>query len=343
MNKNMVRLGKTEIVVPKNGFGALPIQRVTEEEAVYLLKKAYDHGIRFFDTARGYSDSEKKIGLALKEVRKDIIIATKTGAQNVDSFWKDLNTSLEMLQTDYIDIYQFHTPPFCPKPNDGTGLYEAMLEAKEKGMIKHIGLSNHKLAVAKEAIESGLYETIQFPFSYLASDKDLQIVELCKEHDLGYIAMKALAGGLIDKADVAYAYLAQFDHVVPIWGVQRETELDDFLACIDNPPELTKERQEIIGKDKEMLAGNFCRGCGYCMPCPTEIEINTCARMSLLIRRMPSSGFLEENGQLKMRKIEDCLQCGKCKKKCPYSLDTPKLLLKNYEDYKRILAGEVIV
>jgi len=343
MNKNMVRLGKTEIVVPKNGFGALPIQRVTEDEAVYLLKKAYDYGIRFFDTARGYSDSEKKIGLALKEVRKDIIIATKTGAQNVDSFWKDLNTSLEMLQTDYIDIYQFHTPSFCPKPNDGTGLYEAMLEAKEKGMIKHIGLSNHKLAVAKEAIESGLYETIQFPFSYLASDKDLQIVELCKEHDLGYIAMKALAGGLIDKADVAYAYLAQFDHVVPIWGVQRETELDDFLGCFDNPPELTKKRQEIIEKDKEMLAGNFCRGCGYCMPCPVGIQINSCARMSLLIRRAPSAMWLSEAWQENMSKIEDCIHCNQCSSKCPYSLDTPKLLEENLIDYKNIVEGKTKV
>ena len=211
---DMVTLGRTGITVNKNGFGALPIQRISQEDAVFLARKAYKAGIRFFDTARAYTDSE-------------VYIATKTAAQNAEEFWKDLHTSLNNLRTDYVDIYQFHNPSFCPKPGDGSGLYEAALEAREKGMIRHIGITNHRLSVAKEAIESGLYETLQFPFSYISGEQELELVQLCKEHEMGFIAMKGLSGGLITNSAAAYAFEAQFEGVLPIWGVQREKELDD--------------------------------------------------------------------------------------------------------------------
>lgn len=340
--KNLVTLGSTGITVEKNSFGALPIQRISREAAIGLLRKAYAAGVTFsfYDTARYYTDSEEKVGAAFEGMRDKIYIATKTGATTAEGFWKELHTSLEKLKTDYIDIYQFHNPAFCPKPGDGTGLYEAMLEAKEKGMIRHIGITNHRLNVAHEAIESGLYETLQFPFCYLATDKDLELVQDCKKAGMGFIAMKALSGGLINNSAAAYAYLAQFDNVLPIWGVQRESELDEFLSYIDNPPALTPELQAVIDRDREELQGEFCRGCGYCMPCPAGIEINNCARMSLMIRRAPSAAQLTDEMQAKMRKIEDCLHCGRCKSKCPYGLDTPALLEKNYKDYCEILAGK---
>ena len=332
----MIRLGRTNLTVTKNGFGALPVQRVGMEEACRILRKAYDGGINYFDTARFYTDSEEKIGMALSDVRDKIIISTKTMATTVEGFWKELNISLSLMKTDYIDIYQFHNPSFCPKPGDGTGLYEAMLEAKAKGMIRHIGITNHRLAVAEEAVRSGLYETLQFPFSYLASEKEEALVRLCEEHDVGFICMKALAGGLITRSDVAYAYLAQYP-VAPIWGIQRESELDEFLSYNDNPPTLTEERLAYIEKERRELAGDFCRGCGYCMPCPAGIEINNCARMSLLLRRSPAALQLTPAVQEKMKKIENCLDCGQCKSRCPYGLDTPNLLRKNYEDYKTFL------
>lgn len=331
-----IRLGKTGLLVSKNGFGALPVQRADIKTACRILKKAYEGGINYFDTARFYTDSEEKIGMALSDVRENIIISTKTMATKVEDFWDQLKTSLSLLKTDYIDIYQFHNPSFCPKPGDGTGLFEAMLEAKEKGMIRHIGITNHSLQIAKEAVESGLYETLQFPFSYLASEKEESLVRLCEEKDMGFICMKALAGGLITKSDVAYAFLAKYP-VAPIWGIQKEEELDEFLSYNENPPELTAEMEEFIKKEREELAGEFCRGCGYCMPCPAGIEINNCARMSLLLRRSPTAGHLTEEGRAKMKKIEECTGCGACKAKCPYGLDTPNLLKKNYEDYKTFL------
>ena len=200
-----VRLGKTEITVNKDGFGALPIQRISTEDAAKLVRRAYESGMDFFDTARAYTDSEEKVGIALKDVRDKVIIATKTGAQNADGFWKDLETSLHNLQTDHVDIYQFHNPPFCPKPGGEDGLYDAILAAKLQGKVRHIGITNHRLHVAKEAIASGLYETIQFPLCYLATEKDLEIVELSRKADMGFIGMKSLSGGLITNEKAAAA------------------------------------------------------------------------------------------------------------------------------------------
>lgn len=332
-----ITLGRTGITVNKNGFGALPLQRVTKEEAKTILREAFNQGIQFYDTARAYSDSEEKLGYALHDVRDQIYLATKTAATTVAGFWQDLEKSLTLLQTDYLDIYQFHNPSFCPKPGDGSGLYEAMLEAKEQGKIHYIGITNHRLAVAREAVESGLYDTVQFPFSYLASQEDEALVQLCRQHHIGFICMKALSGGLITHSDMAYAYLAQFDHVLPIWGIQRQSELAEFVSYQTNPPKLTAEMMQKIEHDRQELAGDFCRGCGYCMPCPQGIQINNCARMSLLLRRAPSADWLDEKWQKEMAKIDTCLHCGQCLSRCPYHLNTPELLKKNYEDYKTFL------
>lgn len=337
-----VTLGSTGICVNKNGFGALPIQRISKDAAVSLVRRAYDGGMRFFDTARFYTDSEEKLGEAFEGIRGQVFLATKTTALTEEEFWKDLETSLGNLKTEYVDLYQFHNPPFCPGPGDGSGHYEAMQEAKKQGKVRHIGITNHRLQVAHEAIDSGLYETLQFPFCYLSTEHELELVEKCRAANMGFLAMKGLSGGLLTNSAAAYAYMSQFEHVLPIWGIQRENELDEFLSYIKNPPEMTEETRAVIEKDKEELGSDFCRACGYCMPCPVGIEINTCARMSQLIRRSPSHLQLTPEVQEKMKKVEECRHCGACKKKCPFGLDTPALLEKNYRDYQEILAGKEI-
>ena len=305
-----ITLGSTGITVDKNGFGALPIQRIPREAAAALLRRAFDGGIRFFDTARVYSDSEEKLGYALHEVRSQLYLATKTAAQTAEDFWKDLHTSLELLRTDHVDLYQFHNPAFCPKPGDGTGLYEDMLEARRQGKIRHIGITNPRIPVAREAIASGLYETLQFPFSYLSGSQETELVALCREKGMGFLAMKALSGGLITNSAAAYAFQARYD-TLPIWGIQREQELCEFLRYVDHPPVMTAELEEVIRRDRQELAGSFCRGCGYCMPtCPAHIDIATAARMSLLLRRSPSESQLGAEGQALMKKVEDCIHCG---------------------------------
>lgn len=327
-------LGRTGLHTGRSGFGALPIQRISFEEAGRLLIKAYDNGIDFFDTARGYSDSEEKIGSSLSEVRKNVIIATKGSAKDGKNLFELLETSLKNLRTDYIDIYQLHNPQILPDPQDPDGLYAALLEAKKKGLIRFIGISNHRLDIALEAVASGLYDTVQFPLSTLSADEDLKLVEACRNNNTGFIAMKALSGGLITNAASAFAFLRQFDNVLPIWGIQRGAELDEFLSLEKNPPELDENMLRLIKQDREELAGSFCRGCGYCLPCPTGIPINMAARMSLLLKRAPYQGFLSDEWRDRMELVNGCINCGQCKKRCPYSLDIPELLKRMLENYR---------
>jgi len=331
-----IRLGRTDLMVSKTAFGALPIQRVSMEEAVPILRKAYENGINFFDTARAYTDSEVKLGQALSDVRKDIIIATKTFARNREELFQQLETSLKNLKTDHVDILQLHNPSKLPDAKDPEGLYQAMLDARGKGMIRFLGISNHRLSVAMETITSGLFDTLQFPLNSLSADNDLELVDACKKHDVGFIAMKAISGGLITNVATTFSFLRQFDNVVPIWGIQRMSELEEFLALEENPPLLDDSMWEIIKKDRKELAGGFCRACGYCMPCKVGIQIPTAARIALLMNRAPYQRFLSDDFRKQMLLIEDCEECGECKEKCPYELDTPNLLKENLKKYLKL-------
>lgn len=334
-----ITLGRTGITVPQNAFGALPIQRVDLPTAVGLLRRAYEGGMRFFDTARAYSDSEEKVGAAFAGMREKVYIATKTQAKNAEDFWKDLHTSLRMLNTDYIDLYQLHCVPKCFRPGDGSGLYEAMLEAKAQGLIRHIGITAHLIGVAEEIVASGLYETLQFPFSYISSERDIALVRACEAAGMGFIAMKGLAGGLLTNADACMAFVSQFE-ALPIWGVQRAEELEQWLSFFEKTPAMTDDLLAVIEADQKALAGNFCRGCGYCAPCTVGIVINQCARMSQMVRRAPSAAWLSPHWQAEMEKIDDCVDCGLCMTRCPYGLEIPTLLRKNLADYRSILKGE---
>lgn len=329
-----IHIGKTDIVVCRSGFGALPIQRIPINDAVKILRKAYNSGIDFYDTARNYSDSEEKIGEALSDVRDKIIIATKSAAATKKELLDDLSISLGKLKTGYVDILQLHNPAVLPDPNDPDSSYAGLLEAKKKGLVRYLGLTNHKLSLAIEAARSNLYDTIQFPINTLSSEKELELINICKDANCGLIAMKAMSGGLLKNASSAFAFLRQFDNVIPVWGIQREKELDEFLSFENNPPLLTPELLQIIETDRKELGGQFCRGCGYCMPCPQGIEIPWTARMSLLLRRAPSQNFNNSYWKERMETIRKCTICNTCKAKCPYGLDIPNLLKENLIDYE---------
>ena len=245
-----MRLGKTNLEVNKNGFGALPIQRCNMATSIEILQTAYENGINFYDTAHFYTDSEEKIGRALSDVRENIFLASKSGAETVEEFWSDLETSLKSMKTDYLDLHQFHNISFCPKKDDE--LFKAMLEAKEEGMVRHIGITTHKITHAHEALETGLYETLQYPFSYLSGEEELELVEKCRQLDVGFIAMKAMGGGLLKNSKASFAYINQFDNVLPIWGIQKLSELNEFLSYDENTV-LDAELRLAIKKDKEEL------------------------------------------------------------------------------------------
>lgn len=335
-----IKLGKTGITTPQNAFGALPVQRVDMDTAVKILRKAYDGGMTFFDTARAYTDSEEKLGAAFDGMRDKIYIASKTTATAPEKLREDLDTTLKNLRTDYLDIYQLHCVPQCYAPGDGIGMYEAMQEAKAAGKIRHIGITAHKIGIAEDIVKSGLYETLQFPFSYLATDRDIALVKACEAAGMGFIAMKALSGGLLTNSAACMAFMLQYP-VLPIWGVQRESELDEWLSFFDKEPLMTDDLQAVIDRDRSELLGEFCRGCGYCAPCTVGIVINQCARMSQMVRRSPSDAWLSDFWKNEMERIDECINCGACLKRCPYELNIPELLKKNLEDYRQIVSGKI--
>ncbi len=325
-------LGKTGLTVTKPAFGALPIQRRDKDEAARILRRAYEGGIRYFDTANAYTDSEEKIGLALADVREDIVISTKSMGRDYDTVSAHICSSLERLRTDYIDLFQFHMVSNWDEIDDGA--YQAALDAQAKGYIRHIGVTSHSINFSREAVESGRFETLQYPFSYLSSPEEAELVRSCLDHGMGFIAMKALAGGLLSNARVVHAFMREQAGVAPIYGVQTMEELEQWLALAAEDPALDEELQAVIDADRAQLGGQFCRSCGYCMPCPQGIEIRNCARMDMLIRRSPWRPYFTPQWQAKMNKIDDCVECGRCKARCPYHLDTPKVLKYMLKDYR---------
>jgi aryl-alcohol dehydrogenase-like predicted oxidoreductase/Pyruvate/2-oxoacid:ferredoxin oxidoreductase delta subunit len=331
--------GRTGLSVNKDAFGALPLQRTSKADAARILGKALDAGINLIDTARAYTDSEEKIAAALAHRRSEFFIATKTMARDPAAFWKDLDTSLRTLKTDCIDIYQMHNPSRIPRPEDGSGLYEALQMAQHQGKIRFLGITNHRLDLARETAESGLYDSLQFPFSYLSGEEDIELLRCCARNNVGFMAMKALSGGLITDIFTARAYMAGFANAVPIWGIQRTEEMDLLAEAMRGPAELTASQRARIEADRAELSGDFCRGCGYCAPCPADIQIHVCARMSLMTGRMPLERVLSDEFRSMMEKTRDCIECGNCASKCPYGLHPPELLKRNYTDYKAFLTA----
>ena len=325
-------LGRTGLVISRSGFGALPIQRVSFEEAASLLNRALDAGINYIDTARAYSDSEAKIGAGIGNRRSEFHIATKTHAKTGEVLKKDLETSLRELKTDVIDVYQFHNPGFVHVPGGEDGLYDAAVQARREGKIRFIGITQHSIERAFQAVNSGLYDTLEYPFNHLSTERDRELVRLCAEKNVGFVAMKALSGGLVTDARLPFVFLRDYENAVPIWGFQKMEELEQVIGMEKNPPAHTEEIEKLIERDRRELSGAFCRSCGYCLPCPANIKIPQVNRMMQLLGRAVWQNYVTPEWQREMERVEDCVHCGACATRCPYGL-------KPYESMREQLKG----
>ena len=327
-----MRLGNTGILATRTAFGVLPLQRRSRDDAVRILRRAYDAGINYYDTARGYTDSEEKIGLAFDGMRHDVYIATKSGARDAKSLREQLETSLGMLRTDYVDLFQFHN--YMPTDE----LLEVARGFVKEGKARHVGLTLHARGTALEAVASGKFETLQFPFSSISDEEDAALVKSCEAAGMGFIAMKAMAGGLIRDVEANFAFIRSFGSVLPIWGVQHMEELEQFIRLDAAPPELDAARLASIEADKAELCGQFCRGCGYCMPCPVGIELSMVCRMDLLLGRAVAANFLTPEWRAKMAMAANCLDCRACAARCPYHLKPYELARRQLSYYESFAA-----
>jgi predicted aldo/keto reductase-like oxidoreductase len=334
-----VRLGKTELQVSRVGFGGIPIQRLTDGEAVKVVRRCLDLGITFYDTATGYTTSEERIGRALAGRREQVIIATKTPARDRATAEEHLEQSLKRLNTDYLDLWQFHnvsTFEAYEQVLGPDGAMEAALEALRAGKIGHIGITSHSLDMALKAVPSGFFETIQFPFNFVTHEPAKELVPLAQVHDVGFIAMKPLAGGLLDEANLAIKYLLQFDNVLPDPGIQKIEEIEQIVDIVNGFWELTSREQQELERIRAEVGTRFCRRCGYCQPCPEEVHIPVMMNIRSFWKRMPAERFFSGWIAQAVESARHCVQCGECEEKCPYDLPIREMLVENIEFYKSV-------
>lgn len=328
-------LGKTGLEISELGFGGIPITRTAKAEAIELVRHCLDLGVNFFDTANMYLDSEAKLGEALEGVRDRVVLATKTGARDVPTATEHLEKSFADLRTDYIELYQFHNvsdEEHLEIVVNG-GLYELADKARQAGRLGHIGFSSHNPTVALKAIETGLFETLQFPFNFVEMRAEEELFPRARELNIGLIGMKPLAGGALDDAGVCFRFLQQNPWIIPIPGIQTKAEIDEIVGFYENPRPLSAGDEARIEEYRREMGETFCRRCGYCLPCPEGIEIPMVLMFGTQIRRFPGKN-LEEMAQERMANAENCVECGQCHERCPYELPIPELIGEAVEVYR---------
>lgn len=339
-------LGKSGMKVKRLGFGGIPIQRLSEKEAISLVQKCYKLGINFFDTARIYTTSEERIGKALKEVRKEVFIATKTVKRTKEGLLEDLETSLQKLQIKWIDLYQLH---MISKKDEWEyvsqtgGALEGLYEAKDEGKIKHIGITSHNPDLMIDIVKEEIFETVMVPFNYLTPEPAKKLLPLCRENGVGTIAMKPMGGGALSSKESALRYTLENNDVdVAIPGVMNVDEVIKNVGVSSQKTALCEEDLETIENDKVVLGNQYCRACDYCKPCPQDIPISFVLRAEdQLIRLLGWNKEFNEQILEAENRVTACIKCGECENRCPYRLPIRELLPKKMESLMRRYRSEL--
>jgi len=314
--------------------------RLEKKEAVALLHYAYEHGVTLFDTANAYADSEEKVGEAFHGMRDKVVIATKTAKRDAAGAMEHLELSLRKLRTDYIDVYQLHQVSKESEWEEITGpngAMEAILKARDEGKVRHIGFTSHNLNVAIKIAKTGQFATVQFPFNFIESDPEKELFPLAREIGMGILAMKPFGGGALDDGKLALKFILQSKGVVPLPGFDATWQVDQAISTLqENPGEITGEELAAMERYREELGKEFCRRCEYCQPCPQGVEITSAMQYELVSRKMPLETLLSFSGPA-METVQNCIECGTCIERCPYSLSIPQVIKRNYDLYKRHL------
>lgn len=323
-------LGKTGLRVSRMGFGGIPVQRIDAEGTKALMHKMADAGINYIDTARGYTVSEEYLGYALEGIRDQFILATKGRGLTKADFAKDIETSLRNLRTDHIDLYQFHNPTMAQLDQilAPGGAMEAMQEAVASGKVRHMGITTHSLAVFERALELPWVETIMFPYN-IVETQGKELVAKCAEKNIGFIAMKPLAGGAIEDGTLAMRYLVTDPNVtVVIPGMAEPKELEENAAAMENTAPLTQEELDAMEQLRKTLGTQFCRRCNYCAPCTVGIPIPSVFLMEGYLSRYGLKDWAVSRYEALPHLASECIGCGACETRCPYQLPIREMLKK---------------
>lgn len=323
-----ITLGKTGIRISRLGFGGIPIQKIDAAGTRKLFLQMKDAGINFVDTARGYTVSESYIGEAIDGMREHFVLATKSMSRDKAGMAKDIETSLQNLRTDYIDLYQIHNPSPAQLEQvlaEG-GALEALLEAKAAGKIGHIGITAHSLEVFEKALTLDFVETVMFPYN-IVETHGTELIHACAEKNIGFIAMKPLAGGALDDATLALRFIScNPDVTVVIPGMAERKEIEQNIAAVCDGAPLTDAENEKIEEIRESLGTQFCRRCNYCAPCTVGINISGVFLMDGYLTRYGLGDWAKARYDAMDKHASDCVGCGVCETRCPYDLPIRDML-----------------
>jgi predicted aldo/keto reductase-like oxidoreductase len=330
-------LGKTGLEVSEVGFGGIPIIRLSLEEAVQVLRRAYDRGVTFYDTANVYLDSEEKIGRALDGLRPQVILATKSMKRDRAGVEGDIEQSLRLLRTDYLDLFQFHQvsqEADLQTLMGPAGGLEGAVRAQAAGKIRHLGVTSHNLEMALKLVQTGLFSVIQFPFNFIEDGARKELHPLARSRDLGLLAMKPFGGGLLENAPLAFKFLRQFPDVIPLPGWDSVARVDEVVELYESENRVTPADLAAMEEYRTELGQQFCRRCEYCQPCEQGVMITPAMLYGILAHRMgpaKAAGFAAKA----MESVRNCLECGECAERCPYGLPIPAMLQEHLALYEK--------
>jgi uncharacterized protein len=306
--------------------------RLTKKGGIKMVKEVLNMGINFIDTANAYGDSEEKIGESIKDFsREDLVISSKSEARGKKNFLENINLSLKRLSTDYIDIYHLHgvnSKEILGEVMDSDGAYFGLLNAIEMGKVRYAAFSSHSIPLAIEILKSGKFQITQIPINFVDTEAEEELIPLSQKLNIGFIAMKPMGGGLLNDANLAFRYLAQFKGIIPDPGIEKIEEMEEIIKIINNPRSLTDSEKKKIKRIRSELGNEWCHRCEYCMPCPQNIPISTVLEVKSMVKRIPLSEIIQFMDEA-MEKVNNCTECEECIPKCPYNLKIPKLLKKN--------------
>jgi predicted aldo/keto reductase-like oxidoreductase len=330
-----ITLGRTRLTINRCGFGGIPIQRVDEDQAVETVRHAVEQGVDFIDTSRAYTNSERRIGKALKLTDKEVILASKSVSRKSEDVRADLEKSLSELQVGHINLYQCH---FVSTQEDyqhviqAGGAFDTLVKAKEEGLIGHIGITSHSLEVLDRALNDGLFETIMVCFSFLEPAAKESIIPKALEKNTGVIAMKSFSGGAIENPVLALKWAFSHPDVAIIPGVEDTTLFDQNWSVFTSGDfKLTTEENDEIESIRRQYDKVFCRRCDYCQPCSEEIPISVILHVRSVIKRMGKEAINGAFLSPVLTAARKCTECGECLERCPYELPIPELIRENLD------------
>ncbi len=317
------------MLVSAIGFGGIPIQGVSFDEAERILKAAVARGINFFDSARGYTDSEEKMGRAFGGARAGIYLSTKSLARSASELAKDIETSLRNLRTETIDLYQLHsigTLADLERVLAPGGAYEALVEARAAGKIRWLGITGHSREIMLKAIRTGLFDTAQFPFNPIETEWEEEVIPAAKAAGVGTICMKPLAGGALRNRALALRFELSRGMDVVIPGMDAAEQVEENASAGERIAAPDAAELAALEAEKKLWGNSFCRRCGYCLPCPNGLNIPFLFLIDGYYSRYELKDWALARLSALPKKFADCAACGECLEKCPYGLAIPDMM-----------------